>query len=221
MLIPGSFSIQKPGDGNMAGKTMYFRVKAGKHLHSDGKTYTAGQIIESDEDIRKKWANKFDKVHTDELPAAKKALKRQKKAEDEARSIPEREDPGAELEGEGRPTTMDAMSDEEDDEEEDEKDLDEEEDDSEEAPAKKAAKRAADEEDEEEDDESPEKSLESELGEDVSEDYPDAGKASLLVLKKGRNFFIAKEDDPDTALNKKALKSTEIKSFIKDQRKKK
>lgn len=61
---------------------------------------------------------------------------------------------------------------------------------------------------------SPLDDIESTLGENVTSDFPNAEAASVIVLRKGAKFYVAAKEEPDDKLNSKALKQTEVKSFI-------
>lgn len=41
-------------------------ISKGEHLHSDGKTYTKGQVIETEQPLDKLFANKFKRLDKDE-----------------------------------------------------------------------------------------------------------------------------------------------------------
>ncbi len=182
---------------------MKFKLIAGKHVDENGKVYRVGSVVESDEDLTVKWANKFERVHAAE--AGVKSKRRKNANTDEM--VPEGEQDDnmlQETENADEDTTDKSFVGATD--------------------KRKAAKENAkmsganfgEAEDEgEEDEESDEEESKSELGEDVSEDYPEAGENDLLVLKKGRNFYIAEKDNPNEAVHKKALKSTDVKSAIK------
>lgn len=81
----------------------YYRVEAGKHVERQAngklKTWKKGELIQSDRDLVAAYANKFVKVHPNDIPvsAANEALERAKKAREEAKakvreSEPEEED---------------------------------------------------------------------------------------------------------------------------------
>jgi hypothetical protein len=45
---------------------MHFRLVGNSHHARDGKTYERGDIIESDDDLIKKFPNKFERANVDE-----------------------------------------------------------------------------------------------------------------------------------------------------------
>lgn len=95
---------------------MKFRIKkkCGNHVHTDGKTYGPGDVIESPDDLTLRFKGKFEKVYTEQEEA-------------EASAKPPIPEPDEEVDG-----ALDEIDDDdldEDDDEEDEEDDDEENDD--------------------------------------------------------------------------------------------
>lgn len=85
------------------------------------------------------------------------------------------------------------------------------------SPAAVADDDAGDEDDktEADSDDAPPAKATSKLGENVTAEYPAAREAELLVLKSGKDYFVADTDQPDKALNKKAVKKDGVDAFIK------
>lgn len=57
--------------------------------------------------------------------------------------------------------------------------------------------------------------VQSKLGEDVTANYAKAQENGLIVLKKGQWHYIASADEPDTALNEKALHEGDVKAELR------
>lgn len=155
-----------------------YKVIAGTH-HDGEKEYGPGEIVESDEDLTKKWVNKFARYYEEE-EKPKKARKAAKAA------AAEEEDEGPDVEAHEETTPKEVLM--------------------------KETENA---------DKKPRESVPSKLGdEDVTEDFEHAEKNDLLVFKKGRDFFVAENDDPDTAINEEPLKHAGVNKFIKEYLKK-
>ena len=58
------------------------------------------------------------------------------------------------------------------------------------------------------------------LGDDLTARFSAARSNKLLVFKKGNKFYVTTEDEPGKALNKKALKRSEVVKFIEGKVKK-
>ena len=58
------------------------------------------------------------------------------------------------------------------------------------------------------------------LGDDITVRYKTAKTNNLLVFKDDKDFFVAKEEDPETSLNDNPLKRSEVIGFIEDLLKK-
>lgn len=57
---------------------------------------------------------------------------------------------------------------------------------------------------------------ESTLGEDVTADFPEAAKQGLKVFRSGAWYHVATEDDPNTAVNEKALHKADVAKFVRE-----
>lgn len=59
--------------------------------------------------------------------------------------------------------------------------------------------------------------VESELGFDVTEQFDLAEGSDLRVLQKGSWYYVVSADDPNSALNEKALKKDDVQDFLDEQ----
>jgi hypothetical protein len=55
---------------------------------------------------------------------------------------------------------------------------------------------------------------ESKLGENVTAEFDKAVEANVLVLKKGKNYFLARPDDPDRPINEESLKKSGVNGAV-------
>lgn len=62
---------------------MFFKVLQGRHVGRNGKTYMKDEVVESEEDLRKVFRDKFEEV---DGPIRKKKLKKSRLAEMEEKA---------------------------------------------------------------------------------------------------------------------------------------
>jgi hypothetical protein len=206
---------------------MRFKLMAGKHIGTDGKVYRPGAVVESDEDLTKKWQNKFERA----LPQ-ESGVRRSKNAGNPTEMVPEEEVDDRkfqETENSDKDTTDRSFVGAKDKVKKAEDDLAAAQERLKEAKARAAsAKKAASEAEEEasaeaeapegdSNQESPAPVTSSLGDEDVTDDFPEARKNGLLVFKKGRDHFVTETEDPNKAINEEGpLKHGAVRTFIKN-----
>ncbi len=141
-----------------------YRVIIGQHVQ-DGRSYNAGDVIESDVNLSAVFRGKFELVQEPLLTVAAPAPTPEKKQEKEPEPEPEPDADEQDAEGE------------EAKEEEESEPLE---------------------------------------GKDVTASFKIAVDEDFQVIENEQGFWVYDADEPDTVLNKEALKKTQVRSFIRN-----
>lgn len=169
-----------------------FRVKESKHSEGD-RTYAKGEVVETERDLVALFGNtKFEELGDEEPPevkAKRKRMEERRKKEEEAAAEDDATPSGATDD----PIRVEGKQ----------------------RPREAGTGRVLDK-DNVHDNVDPEEAV-SKLGDDVSDEYPKAKEADLLVLQRGKNFYVADKDDPDRALNEEPLSKGKLGTYLSKQ----